>query len=101
VIAAQYKRQRTGFERFERNVPQSLTDFRYFANVLLARIGGTLRFRDGRSEISLVHDGAAESRNLIADAGDSERGGPHVDATPPGAEVERHANDVDRLHFVL
>ena len=101
VIAPKYKRQRTRVERFERNVPQSLTDFRYFAHVFLARIGWTLGFRDRGREISLVHDGAAERRNLIADAGDSERGGPHVDPTPPGAEVERYADDVDRLHFVL
>ena len=58
-----------------------------------------LRFGNRRRQVALVDDGVAERGDLLAEAGDAERRRPHVDAAPAAAEVERHADDVDRFQL--
>ena len=59
-----------------------------------------LRFRNGRREIAFVDDGAAEAADSLAETGDAEGGGPHVDAAAVAAEIERHADDVHLAHEI-
>src|SRR5262249_23000437 len=63
-------------------------------------VAAVLRLLDGRREVPLVGDRAPESGQAIADAGDPERRRTHVDATAIATEIERHADDVNRLHFL-
>ena len=51
----------------------------------------------GDGEVAFVDDRAAERRELFAEAGNAEGGRPHVDAAAAATEIERHADDVDRL----
>ena len=39
----------------------------------------------------------AERGELLAEAGDAERRRPHVDAAAAGAEIQRHADEVNRF----
>ena len=63
---------------------------------LLPLVAGVPGLRNRHREVALVDNRVAERRIRSPQPGDAERGGPHVDAAPASAEVERHADDVDR-----
>ena len=89
----------SAFERLQGDITQLLTDLGDVAHVFLALVGRTLRFRIRRGQVSFVYDRTAKRGDLIPDSCDAKRRRPHVNTTPPGPEVERHANDMDRLHW--
>ena len=63
--------------------------------MLVALVAG---FRDRRGQVALVDDRVAERSDPLAETGNAERGRPHVDAAPAAAEVERHADHMNRFH---
>ena len=99
VVAAEHDRHRAFVERRQRRLIHLLADLRDVADVFLALVAQLLRFGNRRREVALVDDRVAERGEPLAEAGDAERGRPHVDAAPAAAEVERHADDVDGLHI--
>src|SRR5581483_6671275 len=54
---------------------------------------------DVRVDVAPVDALAPELRDPLLEAGVADRGGPHVDAAPAGAEVEAGADDCDGLCF--
>jgi hypothetical protein len=88
VIAAENNGQRTRVERGGDGRIQGLTDARDLVDVLLG-------LRNLRRHIPVVHDGVPEIADLLAESGDAERGGPHVDAATSSAKVERNTDDVN------
>ena len=98
VVAAEHERHAALLESRERRLVQPLADLRDLADVLLLRVAGGLDFRDRRDEIALVDDRHAERGQAFAEAGNPERGGSHVDAAAVAAEIQRHADDVNRPH---
>ena len=101
VIAPEHERQRPGLEAGERRLVQRGADPRDVADVLLALVAGLLRLGNRHLEVALVRHRVAELLNPLVEPGDSQRGRPHVDASPSSAEVERHADDVDGNHAPL
>ncbi len=97
VIAAEHDRQRALLQGGERRLVQLFADARDFADVLLLRIAERLDFRDGRDEVAFVDDGHSERGEPLRQSGDAKRGRSHVDAAPVAAEVERDADQVNRL----
>src|SRR5438034_4092251 len=98
VIAAQDERHRPLIERHECGLIELLTHLGDVADVFLPLVAQGLRFRNGRREIAFVDDDAAEAADSFAETGDAQGGGPHVDAAPVAAEIERHADDVHLAH---
>jgi hypothetical protein len=82
----------------ERRRAERLAHGRDLEDVPLRGIARQPRLLDGRPDVTLVGDAEAEARDLLVDARDAKRGRPHVDAAPPGAEVERNAKDVHGRH---
>ena len=98
VIAAEHQRQRAGVERLQRRRRSSCRHtlaispmyfFRSSAGRCVSGIGA------GRSPLSTTC--VPSARDALAEAGDAKRRRPHVDAAAAAAEIERHADDVDRL----
>ena len=98
VIAAEHERERAFLERRERALEQLLADAGDVLDVALCDVARPLDLGNRRDDVALVDDGEAETRELLADAGDAERRRPHVGAAAIAAEVERYADDVDGLH---
>ena len=98
MIAAKHERHRALLQRHERRLIQLLTHFRDVADVFLSLVAPLLRFGNGRRQIAFVDRRVAESGDSLAEAGDAEGGRSHVDAAAVGAEIERHADDVDGTH---
>ena len=98
VIAAEDERKPALLERRERGLVQLLADPGDLADVFLAGIAERFRFRDRRDDIPFVDDRHAERGQPFANARDPKRGRSHVDAAAVAAEVERHADDVNRTH---
>ena len=97
VVAAEDQRERAACPRLSSGLAVQRRAHRGdLADVLLARVAGVARFRDRHVQVALVDDRMAERGDLRVDAGDAQRRGTHVDAAPALAEVERHADDVDR-----
>jgi hypothetical protein len=98
VIAPEHERKAALLERRERGPVQLFADAGDLADVLLAGVAKGLGLRDWRDEVAFVGDRYPERRQTLAEACDSKRGGPHVDAAAIAAEVERDADDVNRTH---
>jgi hypothetical protein len=98
VIAAQHEWQRTVVERLQRKVVQLLTDLGDVADVFLLRVRRPLRLRNRRGQVTLVDDRPAERCNLVANPRDPKRRRSHINASAPGAKVERNANQMDGFH---
>ena len=76
---------------------QLLAHLRDVADVFLALVAQLLRLGNRRGEVAFVDDRVAERGDALAEAGDAKRRRAHVDAAPAAAEIERHADDVNRL----
>src|SRR4051812_7879160 len=59
------------------------------------RIADIRRLGQARADVAPVDDRAAEALDPLLQAGVPDRGRPHVDPAPPGAEVEPRADDGD------
>src|SRR5437763_1134558 len=57
------------------------------------------RLRDVRRDVAVVDDIAPELREPVGEPCVPDRRRAHVDPTPAGAEVERRADDSDRVHL--
>ena len=69
------------------------------ADVLLVLVTGPLSLRNRDGQVALVAHRPPERGNPFVQARNPQGRRPHVDASPAGAEIERHADDVDRLHW--
>ena len=101
VVAAQHERQGALRERRAGALVEHPAHVRDVADELLPLVRPLARFRNRRRQIALVDDGDAEAGEAIAEAGDAKRRRPHVHAAAVAAEVEGHADDVDRFHRSL
>ena len=59
------------------------------------------RLADGGGQVALVDHRVAERGDLLAEPRDTKRGRSHVHTAPAGTEVERHANQMHRTHYLL
>jgi CheY-like chemotaxis protein len=59
------------------------------------------RLRDGRRDVAPILHAPAEALDASVEARIADRRGAHVDATPPGAQIERRADDRDGLGSFL
>ena len=63
--------------------------------ILRARLFGRRFFGDAHRHVAAIARGNAERFDRGVQAGIANRGGPHVDAAPVGAQIHRHADHVD------
>ena len=99
VIAAEHHRQRTRVERVGDGRIERLAHARDFVDVLLVLVGLMTGLGNRRRHITLVDDVRPRSVICVAESRDPKRRRSHVDAATAGAEVERHADDVDRFQL--
>jgi hypothetical protein len=97
VIPAEHERDPPFLERAQRRFVQLLADARDLADVALVRVARGFHLRNRRGDVPPFHDGVAERLQFLVQAGDAQRGGPHVHPAPVPAEIERHPDDVNRL----
>ena len=98
MIPSEDERQRAVVERCRRALIQPVTDLGDVVDVFLCLVRWPLHLRNRRGKIAFVHDRPPEGGNLIANTRDTEGRRSHVHATPPGAEIERDADQVDWFH---
>ncbi len=93
VVAAHYYGHETfagGVRDATRDALAGLLDLAEEAGL---RVALFRRLRDGDLDVAPVGDGEPESREPVIDPGVANRGRAHVDAAPPGTEIERRADD--------
>jgi hypothetical protein len=98
VIAAEHDRGAAFEQHVARLIVECLADARDLAEIALPRIAGRRRLLGRRVDVAVVVDFVAERSQALADAGDPDRGRPHVDAAAAAAEVERNADDAEPAH---
>src|SRR5688500_12150727 len=65
-------------------------------HIPLMRIAWPFGFGNRGGDVALVNDYALEGSQLLAQTGDAEGGWAHIGAAPVAAEIERHADEMDR-----
>ena len=98
MIAAEHDRQRAGVERGARHRVDTAAHGGDVLDVLLAGVTFARELANGRRHVALIHRGAAERGNPLAQAGNPQRRRPHVHPAPSAAEVEGRADQMNGLH---
>ena len=100
VVAPEHQGQGARREGGGGRLEQAPADAGDVVDVLLAGISRVPGLADRRRQVAAVRHRVAQRGQAVAEAGDAQSRGAHVDPAPVGAQVQRHADDVHRLHRV-